>query len=61
MKLLKNLCFENIKEYNTINNEGNFLELNKCNVCKENFDKINKLYNQNFFLVFLIFQLLIRH
>ena len=42
VKLLKNLCFENIKEYKEINNVGNNFELNKCSVCKENFEKINK-------------------
>ena len=40
--LLKNLCFENIEEYNGINKEGNFLDVDKCSICGNNFEKIKK-------------------
>ena len=40
--LLKNLCFENIEEYNGINKEGNYLDIDICSICKNKFEKIKK-------------------
>ena len=41
-KLFKNLCFENIEEYNEMNKEGNYLDINICNICGNIFDKIEE-------------------
>ena len=41
-KLFKNLCFENIEQFNKINKKGNNIDISNCNICGKKFDKIEK-------------------
>ena len=41
-KLFKNLCFENIEEFNQMSKEGNNLDVNCCNICGKEFDEFEK-------------------
>ena len=38
-RLLINLCFENLESFKEENFEGRILELNKCDICNENFHR----------------------
>ena len=50
-KLFKNLCFENIEQYNEMNKRGNYLEINICDICGNKFDKVEK-QNEKKLLIF---------
>ena len=50
-KLLKILCFENISEFNVLNKQGSFLDINKCHICGNKFEK-NKNQNDKIILIF---------
>ena len=41
-KLFKNLCFENIEQFNKINKKGNNIDISNCNICGKKFDKVEK-------------------
>ena len=46
-KLLKNICFEKISKYEEIKKEGSFLEINKCHICGNKFEKMKNQKDKN--------------
>ena len=50
-KLLKILCFENISEFNDLNKQGSFLDINICHICGNKFEK-NKNQKDKNILIF---------
>ena len=45
--LIKNLCFEKLSKCEILNKEGAFININKCNICGKEFEKIKNQNDKN--------------